>query len=372
MPEVLSALERAVLALRALYESYGYARFPMRRFEEYAFYLQNKSFLTSESVLSFTDANGRLMALKPDVTLSIVKQARTGAGQLQRLYYNESVYRLSPTDHEFTEIGQIGVEMLGDIDLCGACEVLGLAAKSLRILGVEYVLDISHMGFVAGLMAGAGLSGERQAQAMRLIQLKNAHELRALLASWGVREDYVQRIAALPDLSGGFDETLARARALAAGEAENQALDELADLYGALSTLGLSERVRLDVSILNDLDYYNGLMFQGYMQGAPRAVLSGGRYDGLMEKFSKPGGGLGFALYLDELGRVLLSPSDYDADALVLYAPGTDAAALLHAADGLRARGQRVFCAPEAPAGLRARQTLRFLGGTFEEVRGEC
>ena len=91
VPDVLSPQERLVLSLRGLYESYGYTRFPMRRFEEYALYLENKSFLTSESVLSFTNASGQLMALKPDVTLSIVKRARPERGQGEKLYYHESV-----------------------------------------------------------------------------------------------------------------------------------------------------------------------------------------------------------------------------------------------------------------------------------------
>ena len=153
VPDVLSPQERLVLGLRGLYESCGYTRFPMRRFEEYALYSENKSFLPSESVLSFTNANGRLMALKPDVTLSIVKRARAERGQVEKLYYHESVYRVSPTDHEFTEIGQLGVELLGEADLYGTCEVLRLAIESLRLTGARFVLDISHMGFAASLLA---------------------------------------------------------------------------------------------------------------------------------------------------------------------------------------------------------------------------
>ena len=110
--DVLSAQERMVLGLRELYEGYGYTRFPMRRFEEYSLYLENKSFLTSERVLSFTNANGKLMALKPDVTLSIVKRAHAERSGVEKLYYNESVYRVSPTDREFTEIEQLGVCLL--------------------------------------------------------------------------------------------------------------------------------------------------------------------------------------------------------------------------------------------------------------------
>ena len=108
--DVLSAQERMVLGLRELYEGYGYTRFPMRRVEESSLYLENKSFLTSERVLSFTNANGKLMALKPDVTLSIVKRAHAERSGVEKLYYNESVYRVSPTDHEVTEIEPIGVE----------------------------------------------------------------------------------------------------------------------------------------------------------------------------------------------------------------------------------------------------------------------
>lgn len=366
---ILSAQERMVLALRALYEGCGYTRFPMRRFEEYALYAENKSFLTSESVLSFTNANGRLMALKPDVTLSIVKRARPERGRVEKLYYNESVYRVSPTDHEFREIEQIGVELLGEIDLCATCEALKLAIESLRLTGVSFVLDISHMGFAGGLMTDAGLTAPQREQAIDLIRQKNTHELKNRLAAWQVAPFYAERIAKLPMLGGAFTETLAAAADLAVGTEMKQAVCELSRLYAALDALELSRHLRLDFSILNDLDYYNGLVFQGYAQGAPRMVLSGGRYDNLMRKLGKAGDGLGFALYLDELDRVLAAPADYDADVLALYSPQDDVPQVLRALDGLRAGGQRVLAAQAPPAGVRVRRTLRYTGGTFEEAK---
>lgn len=372
VPNVLSAQERVVLALRGLYESYGYTRFPMRRFEEYALYLENKSFLTSESVLSFTNARGQLMALKPDVTLSIVRRAQVGRGQTEKLYYNESVYRLSPTDHEFTEIGQIGVEVLGEIDLYATCEVVRLAIESLRLTGVPYVLDISHMGFAGGLMSDAGLKPEQREQAIRLIRQKNTHELTAMLSAWHIAPFYAERIAKLPALSGGFTQTLAAAADIAVGSEMKQAVCELSHLYAALDALGLSSHMRLDFSILNALDYYNGLVFQGYAEGAPRMVLSGGRYDKLMRKLGKAGDGLGFALYLNELDRVLADPADYDADVLVLYDPQDDAAEVLLKLDELRATGQHVFAATSAPGGFKARRTLRFTNGGLKEADEEC
>lgn len=370
--EVLSAQERLVLTLRKLYEGYGYTRFPMRRFEEYALYLENKSFLASESVLSFTNANGKLMALKPDVTLSIVKRARAGVEGVEKLYYKESVYRVSPTDHEFNEIEQIGVEYLGDIDLYGVCEVLSLAVRSLKHIGVPYILDVSHMGFAGGLMSGAGLAPDQRKRVFLLIGQKNAHELKALLKNWRVAPLYADRIALLPELAGEAGGTLQRAADIAVGTEMKRAVGELCRLYAALKALGLAERIRLDFSMLNDLDYYNGLVFQGYAEGAPRVVLSGGRYDNLMRKFGKAGGGLGFALYLDELARVLARPVEDDADVLALYKPEDDAAAVLGAVERLRDKGLRVLAARGLPAGVRAGRVLRFTGEGFEEVAEPC
>lgn len=361
-----------MLKLRELYESYGYARFPMRRFEEYALYLENKSFLTSESVLSFTGASGQLMALRPDVTLSIVKRARPERGQVEKLYYHESVYRLSPTDHEFTEIGQLGVELLGEVDLYGACEVLRLAIESLRLTGAGFVLDISHMGFAGGLLADAGLDGSQREQAIRLIRQKNAHELARQLSQWQVAPFYAGRIAQLPGLCGDFTQTLRRAADIAVGADMKQAVGELSSLYAALDAMDLCGHVRLDFSILNDLDYYNGLVFQGYVEGAPRVALSGGRYDKLMRKFGKAGDGLGFALYLDQLQRVLARPAGDDVDVLVLYSARDEAPGVFRALEGLRAQGLRVLAAQMPPPGLRAGRTMRYRDGALEEVSGAC
>ncbi len=354
--EAISAQERMVYRLRQLYEGYGYTRYPMRRFEEYALYLENKSFLTSERVLSFTDANGKLMALKPDVTLSIVKRARSMRRGVEKLYYNESVYRASPTDHEFAEIEQMGLEYLGEVDEYGVCEVLRLAVESLREIGLNYVLDISHMGIAGELMRSAGLSAEQCERAFRLIRQKNSHELCEALAAWNVSPDFRQRIATLSTLCGSLEKTLKGAAKLAVGDEMRRAVSELERVCAALQKQGLLEHVRLDFSIVNDLDYYNGLVFQGYVEGAPRVVLSGGRYDNLLRKLGKEGDGLGFALYLNELERVLSEPREYDADVLLLYGECSDPAEVLKRAEELRLDGERVLALSEAAEELRVRR----------------
>ena len=76
----------------------------MNKFEEYDLYAKNKDYLVSDNVLTFTDTNGKLMALKPDVTLSIIKNCKDRQDSLEKVYYNENVYRISKSTHSFQEI----------------------------------------------------------------------------------------------------------------------------------------------------------------------------------------------------------------------------------------------------------------------------
>ena len=141
--------KQALLDLHELYENYGYTQYKMSKFEEYDLYVRNKSFLISDSVITFTDTNGKLMALKPDVTLSIVKNSCDIPGYIQKLYYDEHVYRISDRTASYKEISQIGLECLGDIDDYCITEVLTLAAKSLATFDKNYILDVSHMGILS-------------------------------------------------------------------------------------------------------------------------------------------------------------------------------------------------------------------------------
>ena len=102
--KILRNDEKAVYNLRSIYRRFGYKRFKMSKFEEYDLYVRNKDFLISDGIITFTDTNGRLLALKPDVTLSIIKNAKDIKGTVEKLYYNENVYRISQDSHSFKEI----------------------------------------------------------------------------------------------------------------------------------------------------------------------------------------------------------------------------------------------------------------------------
>ncbi|MDL2323631.1 ATP phosphoribosyltransferase [Ruminococcaceae bacterium OttesenSCG-928-A16] len=304
--------EKVALQLRALFEQKGYALYRMGSFEEYDLYMQNKPFLAGEDIITFTGVDGRLKALKPDVTLSIVKN--TQAGEQRRAYYNENVFRRSRQTGEYREINQIGLEFIGGDGRSAEAEVLGLAVQSLSVVG-EGALDLSHMGFIEAMLAPLG-TGPKRELALQALRDKSAHGMRQ--AATGLPAKTIHNLVALGTLSGPFVQALQVAKNLALGvPGAVRALDELESLYEKLEKAIAKETpqvaVRLDFSILNDVNYYNGLIFQGYLRGVPRAILSGGRYDNLLHRFDKPQGAMGFALYLDELERPTNGP-DTEAD----------------------------------------------------------
>lgn len=291
----LSRSERAVFALRALYESRGFERFRVNRFEEYDFYAGCKSFLSSENVLTFTDSDGRLMALKPDVTLSVVKNADC-AGGVKKVYYNESVYRDHGDGNGFREITQTGLECVGDVGTDTVAETVALAAESLSAVagGRQTVLTVSHMGIVSGLLSGA--DGAACDAIRGLMESKNASGIRSAAEEARLGGATAEKLAALASVYGTYG---------AVKETLDSICGDVPACADALSELGAvcgpSDGVMIDFSVAGDMNYYTGIVFRGYVNGIPQHVLSGGRYDGLLRSAGRGRGGVGFAVTTDLL-----------------------------------------------------------------------
>ena len=155
--KLLKSEERAIFNLRSLYRKYGYAPFKMSKFEEYDLYVRNKDFLVSDRVITFNDTNGKLMALKPDVTLSIIKNSDDTPNEKKKVFYNENGYRISKNTHRYKEIMQAGLECIGDLDFYDIYEVISLAAETLAQIeycesrGMKPSHVDSHMGALYGL-----------------------------------------------------------------------------------------------------------------------------------------------------------------------------------------------------------------------------
>lgn len=356
------------LVLGNLFESYGYKKYLMSRFEEYSLYMENKDFLISDKIITFTDAGGKLMALKPDVTLSIVKNAKAEKG-VRKLYYIENVYRPARNSPEFRESEQIGLEAIGDIDGYTVYEVTRLALNALAAVDKDFILDISHVGFVSALIEGLGLDYEANEEIYGYVTGKNIHGLKAASARLGISEEAFSALETLTSVSGTLSEGIEKARKAVMNEGMRIALDELETLDRALRSTEFYDNVRLDFSFVNDTGYYNGIIFTGFTPAVPRPVLSGGRYDKLMKKFAKDAGAIGFAVYVDEIVSYYPRKAEFDQDVFVEYAAGADIAAVAAAADKLRAEGKSVSVGSAPLADGKYRKIMRFDGQKLTEVK---
>lgn len=331
-------IEQLAKTLSDLYVSYGYLPYSMSKFEEYELYLRNKDFLISDRVLTFTDTDGKLMALKPDVTLSIIKNTSDSSGGVQKVYYRENVYRPGKNDHGFREIMQLGLECMGAVDTYCVFEVLLLAVRSLRAISTSCILDVSHMGLVSRLLDEAGLNGMARKQVLEAIGNKNAHEIRSICQNVGACSE---KLVNLSGLSGKVNAVLPSLEKLFGDVPE---LLQLKQLLTELDKAG-ADCVNVDFSVVNDMNYYNGIVFRGFVEGIPEGVLSGGQYDGLMQKMNRTGKAIGFALYPDLLERLFLE-KDETVDAVLYYDETSDISRIVTAVEDFRQRGIRVIAQP--------------------------
>ena len=342
--------------LRSLYEQYGYAHFKMSKFEEYDLYVRNKDFLISDSIITFTDTNGKLLALKPDVTLSIIKNYRASDGVVDKVYYNENVYRVSSGTHSFKEIMQLGVECMGQLDDYSVFEVLSLAAKSLSIFSDDVVLDLSDCGLLAELLASFGICASLKRDVLLAFGEKNVHDLERICLNAGVSSEKVEVLKQLVQIYGPPAEILPKLRNLLEGRVNEASLTSFESLCNNLCSGGFEDMIRIDFSVVSGVDYYNGIVFKGFVKGIPFAVLSGGRYDGLMKKMNRNAAAIGFAVYLDLMEDLLIEKKEYDVDSVVLYGESVPFSEVNLVLNKLISEGKTVMAQKCVPAKIKFKE----------------
>lgn len=348
--------ERATLELRGLYEKYGYKKYKIGKFEEYSLYAANSDFLAGERVLTFTDLDGSLLAMKPDVTLSVINNTKATKDRSEKLYYIENVYRENKENHAFKEINQMGLEYLGKINKHSILEVIVLAAKTLKTIDSDYLLEISHMHYTVHLLEALQLKENVYLEILNNIRQKNVTGVTQAAAKAGLDSKTTELLCQLPFLYGDMSKVIKKAKAMALNDEMLKDVAELEEYCSALRSLGYSKNIQLDLSMVNDIDYYNGIVFRGYIRSLPGCVLSGGQYDKALKLFKKNAGAIGFAVYLDELNKGEIPPAKYDVDAILIYDEEDSMASVIKAAKVLQKEGLSVRSETEIPEGLRFRE----------------
>lgn len=302
--DVLDSTEKIIFALRSLYMEYGYTQYRMGKFEEYDLYSKNKDFLVSDSVITFTDTNGKLMALKPDVTLSIIKNNKDNPDSIQKLCYNENVYRVSKGTNTFKEIMQTGLECFGKINEKCVGEVLLLAAKSLETVSDDFVLEVSNLSILSSFIESVSESYSVKQSLIKCVGEKNMHGILKICKENGISEENAQSLKKLVSTYGAPEKVLPELKEICSGKNIDEEITLLENTLKVFSDTDLYKKIQIDFSAVGDMNYYNGIIFKGFVAGIPESVLSGGQYDKLMKKMGKKSKAAGFAVYIDLLERI--------------------------------------------------------------------
>jgi len=355
----LSKEDGIYFTLRNIYSKQGYSRYRLKKFEEYSLYLENMSFLPSQSIIAFNDADGRLIALKPDVTLSIAKNTKATSQNPEKLYYRESVYRMDKRTREYREISQAGIEIIGFSDSYSTLEVILLAAQSLQAVDGDFVLNISHMGFIRGMLSDFNTENREIAEKITAcLSAKNCHDLAEYAAMAGIPGVKINTLTQLISSKASFKDTIEIAKGLISGNNTRQAVAELEEIYDVIKDTPYADKIIPDFSIVADMSYYNGIILRGYVRGVPKAVLSGGRYDNLLARFGKNTGAMGFAINLSEIGAYYSAKTQYDADILLIYNQSHRPRDVLQRVNELQKNGSSVLALQTIPEGKRFKQIV--------------
>ena len=282
--------------MKNVLKSYGYRDIQTPTFEFFDIFNQDKGSLPSNQMYKFFDREGNTLVLRPDITPSIARAVSKYFSEenfSMRFSYTGNIFiNNSSLQGRMKESTQMGAELIGDDSIDADAEMIALAIHLLLAAGLtEFQIDIGHVGFFKGLIEEAGMDEEKTQDLRELIENKNYFGVEAMTGN--------PALIQLPKLFGS-QEILKEAKRLTSNMKALTAITQLERLYEIIGEYGLQKYVTFDLGMLTQYDYYTGVIFRGYTYGTGDAVVKGGRYDALLQKFGKDAASVGLAVAVDE------------------------------------------------------------------------
>lgn len=315
--------------LKKIFHTYGYHDIQPPTFEYFDVFRKEIGTILSKDLYKFFDKDGNTLALRPDITPSIARVAAT-------LFKDETLpVRLCYTGNTFInhsnyqgrlrETTQMGAELMGDSSVEADAEMLALVIESLLTIGLkEFQLSVGNVDFFQSLIEDACLDEDAEERVRELINNRNFFGVEEFLDSIQVKRSSKEAFAALNDLVGGVS-ILSQAKNIAPNSKGVKAVRRLEKIYDTLKLYGVEKLITFDLSMSGTYGYYSGIIFRCYTFGTGDAIVKGGRYDHLTEKFGKESPAIGFAIVVDELMNALVRQKvriNYTRkNTIVLYSP---------------------------------------------------
>ncbi len=338
-------------ALRQVFILSGFDEIETPTYEHIDVFQSGVGSYIQESMIKFVDSNGRILVLRPDLTVPIARVAATKFdGKAQRLFYIQNSFAAAePAIGKAGEFTQAGIELIGDGSDFADAEVIALAVKSLKTAGLNsFTVDIGQVSFFKALIGEAKLKDSEIDLLRHAVDAKDKMAIEALSKQFGLSETLTEQLTALTDLFGG-SEVFEKALKVSQSKECVDAVENLRKAYTLLNDFGLSEYITIDLGMLHDIDYYSGIIFRGLATGIGFPVVSGGRYDGLLGKFGKAAPATGFALGIKRvmiaMERQGLLGGYYETDAVISCDTSMSGKAYAFA-EAMRKQGKRTLYIP--------------------------
>ena len=337
----MSKKDLVLLNIRKMYDSYGYKKISLPSFEEYDLYNENKDFI-DRNVLTVMSPNGKLLALRPDITLSVAKKiSKEQSLKYSKIYYQENTYNLTKYVG-YEEDEQLGIELIGKESTFLDFEIINLAVKSLDIINKKSMIVLSHAGFISSIFENFDLEYETKEQILDCINRKNSHDIQKILKKKEhISENMKKLIYKIPELSGNLENIEKELLKYEINDNTKKILSELKQLNSLLMKFYKKSKIVFDFSVVKNLNYYNGIILQGYIEDFPNVILTGGRYDKLFEKFGVDTGAVGFAILTDGLKGYYKDTDKKDFEVLIAY-DNSDFEKLVEIVNDFQKKGLRV------------------------------
>ena len=295
---------------REVFVHHGYHMVQPPTFEYYDVY--DAAVTKPENMFKFFDNNGRMLALRPDLTTSVARMAATKPlGDLPyRIAYLGSAYR---NDEAFSntrqrEFSQVGIELIGNDGIDADAEVIGIAAEALIKFGIaDFQIDLGQVDYYKGLSEAAGLSEEVSDSLREKINDKDFVAIDNMLEELDISDELKEFFRELPKMFGGIEIVVSALQNKSLNDKSKNALENLIQVYDALKNSGYENYLAVDLSMVPNLDYYTGIIVRGFAKGVAFPVCSGGRYDNLTEKFGRRLPATGIAIGVERIMSALSS-----------------------------------------------------------------
>lgn len=351
LPWEAAQMRRLSGRLAELFRSWGYREVVTPGFE----YLETVTAGAGqlgrrEDLYQFFDRKGRTLALRADMTTPIARVAATRLGSEPlplRLSYQGPVFRRRDEKAgTAAEIWQGGIELIGASGVAADAEAVALACEALAATGLQgFKVGLGHVDFVAGIFEAAGVGPELEAELKAALVARDLVAFEKAVREAGLTREEGDLLVAMATFQGDYPAAVRRF-----GTVPNvrvaRALEQLGTILRLLAEFGVASQVALDLGLARSLDYYTGVVFEGYAPGVGAPILGGGRYDGLLADFGGDLPAIGFAL---EMGRLLAAlerqgrmPADVDREDLIVACPPGQEVWAMAAARNARASGLAV------------------------------